>query len=58
MNGYMGVSISGVSDFTPFNFILAFREIKGRHTSVNILRLYEEIIQSWNLSNKVICLFF
>lgn len=54
MNGYLGVSLSGVNDdFKPFNFVLACREVKERHTSENILRVYEEIIQSWNLSSKI-----
>ena len=47
MDGYMGVSISGVNEnFMPFNFVLACREIIGSHTSANAFRAFTKTLFS------------
>ena len=54
MDGYLGISITGIkSDLTLFNAYLACKNMKGRHTGLAILRMYEEVVQLWGLQNKV-----
>ena len=54
MDGYLGISVAGIKDdFSCFKAYLACKNIKGRHTGLAILRVYEEVVQLWKLQNKV-----
>ena len=58
MEGYLGVTASGVgSEYDPFTVLLACKKIEGKHTAAKILEEYEEIVQEFELSSKVFCLF-
>lgn len=54
MEGFIGVSICGVTkSYSPFNMLLASRQVIGRHTGERIIAKYEDIIKSWGLEKKV-----
>lgn len=54
MHGYLGISVSGITtDFSCFKAYLACKHMTGSHTGVAILRVYEEVVQSWGLQDKV-----
>lgn len=55
MLGFMGTSVAGVThDYEPFMCLLSIKNLTGSHTGRAILAEYEEIVQEWKLSSKVI----
>ena len=55
MNGYLGISVSGIkSDFSCFKAYLACKHLTERHTGPVILKVYEEVMQLWGIHSKVI----
>ena len=40
-------------DFFMFEALLAFREIRGQHTGVNICKLFLDVMYEYGLQNKV-----
>lgn len=53
MEGFKGFSVEGVeNNLSPFKAYFAYGFNKGRLTGSNILREYEDVLQSWGLQKK------
>ena len=55
MQGYCGISCAAVTDdYQPFSCLLSINRLEGQHTARAILAEYEEIVEEWKISQKVV----
>ena len=54
MRGFMGVTGHYIHDWVMQSVMIACKRFKGRHTADNIRQEYEEIVSTYEISDKVI----
>ena len=55
MRAYLGVTAHYIDNFVLKNLMLVCRRIYGTHSGENIIRIYDGIVQSFGIKDKVSC---
>jgi len=53
MRSYLWITGHYIQDYRLVSAMLAHKLVKGRHTSANIYSSYADVLQAFNITNKI-----